>query len=79
MHRTARSCNCVTVMATMSVVVGPVQLVAPGDRVADGIHATCVACSRQYALLSQTALRSAAVVEGWLQTELLAGRDPVTV
>lgn len=77
MHRTATSCKCSTVMRHMSVVVGPVQMLPAGDRVTDGIACTCTACGAQYVLLSQTAVRAAAIVSGWLQDELRAGRDPI--
>lgn len=76
MNGSARSCNCLTVMRRMAVVIGPVQVLASGDAT-DGIACTCVRCGSRYVLLSQIAVRAASLVEGWLQDELASGRDPM--
>ena len=57
-------------MRQMSVLIGPVELLPPGDARRDGIACECVECGRRFLLLSQRAVRAASVVEGWLQAEL---------
>lgn len=61
-------CKCVGFMATVSVVVGPVAVLLP-QMDEPGIVCSCTFCGRRYVLLSQTAERSALVVERWLQEE----------